>query len=48
MDEERMERWQYQSFEWALIVPVFSTLVLEVYDKLFRESSSHSGLNDLL
>lgn len=47
MDRKRIERWQSPSFEWALTVLMFSRSVFGA-NKLFRESVSHSGLNDLL
>ena len=36
MDEERMERQQCQSFDWVLIILMFSSLVFGV-NKLFLE-----------
>ena len=48
MDEERMERRQCQSFDRVLIILMFSSLVFGVSKLFFRDSSSHSGLNDLL
>lgn len=48
MGEERIEKWQCQSYEWGLIVLMFTSLVFGVNDQPFRESLSHSGLNDLL
>ena len=44
MDEGRIERWQRQSFEWALIVLMLSSFIFGVNIKIFRKSSLHSGL----